>query len=127
MLSGEWLSVGSSNVSAIRYLHDEQILEVEFLSGDFYDYFHVPNEVAKAMAGTSSPGRFVWSFLRDVYDYALILKGDKKPKGRYPRNASVIRTRREIETEHHKPSMYPKHGGRVAPLPGLRNATVRGR
>jgi hypothetical protein len=84
-LGGEWVHVASSNVAAIRYLLDEQILEVEFFGGGqqaFYQYYDVPPEVAVGMYRTTSPGRYVWGHLRDKFPYARIsaISGAKVPK-----------------------------------------------
>ena len=60
-----WRFVTSSNVEAIRYLYDEQILEVEFQYNRYYQYYNVPVDVAKAMYRSNSPGVFVNDVLVD--------------------------------------------------------------
>lgn len=72
LLSGTWLHMASSNVFAIRYLYDEQILEVEFHDGSYYQYYSVPPETASDFHDAGSPGRFVWNRLRDRYPYAKL-------------------------------------------------------
>lgn len=91
LLSGTWLHLASSNVEAIRYLYDEQLLEVEFKGPAYYQYFAVPPETASDMTTTDSPGRFVWNRLRDRFPYVKLtgvsaIKGTKRP------GPSVIRT-----------------------------------
>lgn len=86
--SGEWLLVGSTNVAEWRYLWEDQILEVEFLTGGVYQYYDVPVPVARGFYYTSSPGRYVWQFLRDRYPYAK-LEGVSTTRKRKPQ---VIRT-----------------------------------
>lgn len=58
-LDRSWRFVTSTNVEAIRYLYDEQILEVEFQYNRYYQYYNVPVDVAKAMYMSNSPGVFV--------------------------------------------------------------------
>jgi len=65
ILDRSWRFVTSSNVEAIRYLYDEQILEVEFQYNRYYQYYNVPVDVAKAMYMTNSPGVFVNDVLVD--------------------------------------------------------------
>lgn len=90
LLSGTWLHLASSNVHAIRYLYDEQILEVEFKKGPaFYQYFSVGPETASDMTLTDSPGRFVWQRLRDRFPYVKLSGVSGKGLVRPP---SVIRT-----------------------------------
>lgn len=71
-LLGEWLPVTSSNVAAIRYLPEDEALEVEYLNGGFYRYSDIPPMMAKDFALASSPGGWVWDHLRvrgTVYGY----------------------------------------------------------
>lgn len=72
LLGGEWLYVGSTNVEAFRYLCEERVLEVAFLSGSHYQYFDVPYHVVKGFGLTDSPGRYVWNALRDRYPYTRL-------------------------------------------------------
>jgi KTSC domain len=91
--------MASSNVEAIRYLWDVQTLEVEFKGADKqgeaydYQYFGVPPSVANDFTLSASPGRFVWSHLRDRYPYVR-LHGFAATA---PRTPSVIRTPSEAE------------------------------
>lgn len=71
-LLGEWLPVTSSNVAAIRYLPEDEALEVEYLNGAFYRYDEIPPAMAKDFALARSPGGWVWDNLRvrgTVYGY----------------------------------------------------------
>jgi hypothetical protein len=98
VLEARWTVLASSNVNEIRYLWQDKILEVEFLSGALYQYFQVPVEVFLEFLRAGSPGRFVWNYLRDVYEYARMDMGTAKKTQPYPRNANVIRTRRDLDT-----------------------------
>src|SRR5581483_3223601 len=67
LLSGRYLYVQSSNVYRLRYLYDEQRLEVEFLSGGYYEYLNVPPEVARDFVLAESFGKFVHARLKGRY------------------------------------------------------------
>lgn len=88
--SGSWLFVSSSNVHEWRYLWEDEVLEVEFLSGSIYQYYGVSMDTARDFFNTLSPGRFVWHILRaQGYDYTLLSGVSTKKTGRQKPN--VIR------------------------------------
>lgn len=70
LLSGDPISMGSTNVSEIHWtwsmdlVHYEPKLWVKFLDGSLYVYNDCPISIAVAMINTASPGRFVWNVLR---------------------------------------------------------------
>lgn len=107
--SGTWLYMASSNVHAIRYMHDTETLEVEFKSGHFYQYYGVDPKTASDFTTTASPGRFVWNRLRDRYPYARMtaftpakVAGKRKDwVNPPPRKPTVVRhpTPRELENK----------------------------
>lgn len=96
--TGRWVEMASSNVKAIRYLWDDQILEVQFKNNSFYEYFQVPEAVFYAFLDYPSPGRFVWRFLRDVYEYVRLDVSHPKKTRSGPRNRAVVRPRRDLES-----------------------------
>lgn len=126
LLEGDWIQMASSNVEAMRFilpdnvrqdvrsmsqagwreieaylsLAGEGVLEVEFKNGSFYQYFEVPYSVAERFMMTSSPGRYVWNFLRDIYPYVR-LTGPSTVKATtpYPREATVVRIRWDQMTD----------------------------
>lgn len=61
--------VVSSNVAAIGYDPDEEILEVEFLNRSIYWYYDVPEEVYDDFMMASSKGKYMWDHIRDIYEY----------------------------------------------------------
>lgn len=75
IINGNWQPQLSSNVMSIRYLYYDNDLFVNFLSGGRYVYHEVPPEIAAAMYVTTSPGRFVWRVLRDIYPYEVLQRG----------------------------------------------------
>jgi KTSC domain len=97
--SGTWLTMASSNVEAIRFIWDAQILQVEFKGEDkhgqgyLYDFFDVPASVAHGFTLTSSPGRYHWNHIRDRYQY-IRLHGARASA---PKTPNVVRTPSEAE------------------------------
>ena len=75
LISGEPISMGSTNVQEIWWAWEQRRLFVRFLDGSLYAYEGVSLAVAAAMIETDSPGRFVWNKLRDRYPYARLVKG----------------------------------------------------
>jgi hypothetical protein len=71
--SGEWKSVTSSNVKAIRYDSTNRILSVRFkgtakgIRQPVYPYRGVPMLLAMQMFNAESKGVFVWESLRDKF------------------------------------------------------------
>jgi len=68
----EMIAVRSSNVAAIGHDPDDLILEIEFLDGSLYRYYDVPEEVFHDFVLAPSKGRFVWSDIRDQYEYERV-------------------------------------------------------
>lgn len=64
----ERVPVASSNIAAIGYDLDTQILEVEFTNGDVYQYMGVPSEIHEAFMASDSKGKFRHAYIRD-YPY----------------------------------------------------------
>ena len=54
--------VSSSNIASIGYDPDNQVLEIEFLSGAVYQYYDVPQSVYDGLMAADSHGKFL-----DVY------------------------------------------------------------
>lgn len=81
LVDGGVLTAGSTNVEEIGpYDIDTKTLRVVFKSGGVYEYYGVPLEVAVAFIESDSPGRFVWSKLRDIYAYAKVGETTKRPR-----------------------------------------------
>jgi len=51
--------VSSSNISSIGYDKQSGILEVEFTSGDVYQYFDVPEYLHEQLMKSASKGQFL--------------------------------------------------------------------
>lgn len=79
--SGGVLAAGSTNVEEVGpWDYKTQTLTVRFKSGSIYEYYDVPLDVVVRFVESDSPGRFVWSHLRDVYSYALVGSAAPRPK-----------------------------------------------
>ncbi len=65
-------SVTSTNIRSIGYDRQSAILEVEFTSGDLYQYFHVPEHLHQQFLHASSHGQFLNDNIRYNYRYQKI-------------------------------------------------------
>jgi hypothetical protein len=61
--------VDSSTIAAVGYDRDTAVLEIEFTSGDVYEYFLVPHSVYDGLLRATSKGRFFGEHLRDRYRF----------------------------------------------------------
>ena len=64
--------VVSSNVKAVGYDEASETLEVEFLNGSCYQYFGVPSSIHEKMMLEPSKGRFLHTYIRNVYPYSRV-------------------------------------------------------
>jgi len=51
--------VSSSNIRSIGYDPQSGVLEVEFTTGDVYQYFNVPEHLYQGLLSAASPGQFL--------------------------------------------------------------------
>ncbi|MFA4975760.1 MAG: KTSC domain-containing protein [Candidatus Paceibacterota bacterium] len=61
--------VNSSNIQSIGYDPQSAILEVEFTSGDIYQYFDIPAYLHQQFLNSSSHGQFLNDNIRYNYRY----------------------------------------------------------
>lgn len=52
------IEVESSNLKSVGYDEDNEILEIEFLNGGLYQYYHVPKSVYKGLMNADSHGKY---------------------------------------------------------------------
>jgi hypothetical protein len=64
--------VNSSNIQSIGYDSQSAILEVEFTSGDIYQYFDIPEYLYRQFLNSSSYGQFLNDNIRYNYRYQKI-------------------------------------------------------
>lgn len=62
--------LNSSNVATAGYDPASSTLEVEFLNGNVYQYFDVPEGVYEAFRQAESPGKFLNTNIRGTYRFA---------------------------------------------------------
>lgn len=59
--------VSSSNISAIGYDIDNQILEVEFTNGAIYSYSGVPSDEYEGFMSADSKGKYLHANIKSRY------------------------------------------------------------
>jgi len=64
--------VSSTNIQSIGYDLQSATLEVEFKSGDVYQYFNVPENLYRGLARASSKGQFLNDNIKYSYRYQKI-------------------------------------------------------
>lgn len=64
IISGDTITMASTNVAAIWWNWRNRRLFVEFLDGSLYQYLDVPLSIVVKFVETASPGRYVWNVLR---------------------------------------------------------------
>lgn len=68
-LANQWISVKSSNLSAILYRPDDEELLIRFKSGLEYSYEGVPPEVAQQLLDADSKGIYHARRIKHSYPY----------------------------------------------------------
>lgn len=66
------ISIISSNIRSIGYDPQSTVLEVEFTSGDVYQYFNVPEYLFQQFLRTASHGQFLNEQIRYNYRYQKV-------------------------------------------------------
>lgn len=64
--------VTSSNIRFIGYDPQSATLEVEFTSGDVYQYFNVPDHLYRRFMNASSHGQFLSEYIKYSYRYKKV-------------------------------------------------------
>ena len=64
--------VSSTNIRSIGYDPQSAVLEVEFTSGDVYQYFNVPENLYQQFLHASSHGQFLNDNIRYNYRYQKV-------------------------------------------------------
>jgi hypothetical protein len=70
--------VDSSMIAAVAHDARGQILEVEFRSGHVYRYAGVSNETFRALLDARSKGQFFRENIEDVYEFARVLRKQRR-------------------------------------------------
>ena len=64
--------VQSSNLRSIGYDQNTNIIEIEFHSGDIYQYFNVPESIYLALMNAVSKGTYFHDKIKQHYKYKRI-------------------------------------------------------
>ena len=64
--------VTSTNINSIGYDPQSAVLEVEFTSGDIYQYLDVPEHLYQRFFNASSHGQFLNDHIRYNYRYQKV-------------------------------------------------------
>lgn len=67
----EMIPVASSNLSAVGYDANSQVLRIRFHSGT-YDYYGVPVNVYQSLMNASSKGGYHAAYIKDSYRYSRL-------------------------------------------------------
>ena len=63
------IEVESSNIKSIGYSEEERILQVEFNNLSVYNYKDVPKDVYDEMIVSESKGKYLYQYIKGVYEY----------------------------------------------------------
>lgn len=68
----EKIFVASSNIEAIGYDEESQILRVWFLNGTVYDYLNIPSMEFEALNNSPSIGSYFARSIKGTYSYQKV-------------------------------------------------------
>lgn len=64
--------ITSSNIASIGYDADSQTLEIEFLNGNVYQYFDIPQYVYEELMNASSHGQYLAQNIKGIYRFSKV-------------------------------------------------------
>jgi hypothetical protein len=64
--------INSSNINSAGYDHSNHILEIEFSSGDVYQYLNVPENIFNLFVSASSHGSFFAHQIKDNFSFRKV-------------------------------------------------------
>jgi KTSC domain-containing protein len=70
--------VDSSMMASVGYDAKHATLEIEFCTGDVYEYFDVPRGVFRALLASSSKGRFFHAEIDGVYRFEKVTPAPRR-------------------------------------------------
>jgi hypothetical protein len=74
------IPVSSSCIASVGYEASRRTLEIEFVHGDLYRYFQVPERVHRALMAAASHGTYYQHSIRDGgYPYERVKRGVHLP------------------------------------------------
>jgi len=66
------INVDSSMIAAVGYDEETRTLQVQFNSGDWYEYYEVEPEVFQELLEAESKGRYMRANIIDCYGYSKL-------------------------------------------------------
>jgi len=69
------LAVESTTIRSVGYDEGSKILEIEFQSGEVYQYLDVPSAVHSKLLSAESKGRYFNGEIRDDYPFVRLVRG----------------------------------------------------
>lgn len=68
-----YVPISSSNIDAVGFESDSQILAVSFRNGSEYHYYNVPAVHFEAIQAAASPGNYLDTYIKKAgYSYARV-------------------------------------------------------
>lgn len=64
--------MSSSDIDSIGYDSQSGVLEVEFTTGDMYQYFNVPEHLHNGLMNAASKGQFLNDYIKFSYRYQKV-------------------------------------------------------
>jgi hypothetical protein len=69
------ISIQSTTIESIGYDSGPQVLEIKFISGKIYRFYHVPQKVVNAFMAAPSKGQFFGREIRGKYEHDIVKEG----------------------------------------------------
>ena len=63
------IPVSSSNIASVGYSQENEILTVEFIRGEQYEYYDVPEYIYRELMSASSHGSYFNMNIRNAFSY----------------------------------------------------------
>ena len=70
-----WIPLDSSNVTAVTYDDEQQLLQVKFHTGSVYEYYDVPRTTYNNLLKAKSAGKYLNKHIRDKFDNQEVFSG----------------------------------------------------
>ena len=67
-------------MASVGYDPARKTLEIEFQTGDIYEYLDVPRDVFRALLDAGSKGRFFHAEIDDVYRFTQVARSPRRSR-----------------------------------------------
>lgn len=65
----KFINVESSNIEAIGYEYEDEILYIKYLNGSVYKFYKVPKQIYEEFLSAPSKGQFMNSRIKGAFSY----------------------------------------------------------